>query len=43
MLIEARKGVYYHFCPECFTLLEQEELKNIRKIIKIRKNGVIIE
>lgn len=41
--IEARKGIYYPFCNECFGLLRFVKLKDIRKLLKQNKDFVIIK
>lgn len=40
--IEARRGVYYPFCVDCFNLLQYLKMKDIRKLIKKNKAGVIV-
>jgi len=41
--IEAHKGIEYIFCTPHFNMYEFEGLKEVRKAIKLNKNGVIIK
>jgi len=38
--IEARKGIYYIFCNNCFARFRWIKNKEIRKILKQNKYGV---
>jgi len=40
--MEIRKGIYYHFCTNCFRLFQYLPNKEIAKILKKNKYGVTI-
>jgi len=40
MNIEVRKGIYYHFCQNCWSRLRWLPNKEIAKILRENKRGV---
>lgn len=40
--IEIRKGIYYHFCPSCWSRFQYLSNKEVAKILRKNKYGVIV-